>query len=469
MSITVTLYTFSKRENSTAQPSTGTDYYCVLKQPTSIINPTLELSAADITSYNYAYIAAFGRYYFMKDITSVANNLWQITLEVDPMATYKTQIGNSSEYVLRSASSYDNTIMDSLYPTKAVCTLQEGTSVAVFNTAQITFILGIINNSTYNKAGAVQYLAMNNQQIADFMQYLLGIDIANDTDTLLQLMQNLNTAVQDGIARSLMKPNEFIVESYALPYTPDVDSLVTVKCGWWTTTNTAYVVRPRTNHISIGSGSLALPRHPQASTRGDYLNAAPYTRYTLNLGPFGIYAVDTTKLCSVSTIEYDVYGDNFGNVTCELSAGGVIIDKLTACVKNPFAVGQVNMDALGAMSSGIATASSLSGAIQSGGESGVGSTASNVISSINTLLPQVTRQGSQGNFANVFPNFRSYGEHYSVVDEDLAQRGRPLCQKVTINTLSGYILVSDPDVSIPGTAEENSMIKNYMSNGFFYE
>lgn len=468
--ITVTLYTFSKRENSTATPSgSGTDFSCALKAPTSIINPTLELAAADLTSFNYAYIAAFHRYYFMRDIVSLNNGRWEITLECDVLATYKTEIGGSSEYVLRSASSYDNTIMDSLYPTKAVCTLQEGTSVAVFSPAQITFILGIINNSTYNKAGAVQYLAMDNQQIGDFMQYLLGIDIANDTDSLLQLMQNLNTAVQDGVARSLMKPNEFIVESYALPYTPDVDSLVTVKCGWWTTTNTAYVIRPRTNHISIGSGSLALPRHPQAATRGDYLNAAPYTRYTLNLGPFGIYGVDTTKLCSVSTIEYDVYGDNFGNVTCELSAGGVIIDKLTACVKNPFAVGQVNMDALGAMSSGIATASSLSGAIQSGGETGVGSTASNVISSINTLLPQVTRQGSQGNFANVFPNFRSYGEHYSVVDEDITHRGRPYCKAVQISTLSGYILVSDPDVSIPGTAEENSKIKGYMSTGFYYE
>ena len=88
MSITVTLYTFSKRENSTAQPSTGTDFYCVLKQPTSIINPTLEISASDITGYNYAYIAAFGRYYFMKDITSGVN--YNEKLNNVKLETFKT-------------------------------------------------------------------------------------------------------------------------------------------------------------------------------------------------------------------------------------------------------------------------------------------------------------------------------------------------------------------------------------------
>lgn len=470
MSISVKLATFSKRENSTAQYSgTWTEYNCVLKEGCSIITPRIELyTTTDIHAFNYAYISAFSRYYFVRDFTYY-REMVVLSLECDVLATYKSNIGSSSEYVLRSASNYDGKIIDTLYPAKAECTLQEGTSVGVFSTAQITFIIGVINNEQSNKAGAVQYYAMDSTQMYDFMQFLLGSDSAIQMDTFLGTLSNLNQSIQDSVARSMINPASYIVESYALPYTPDTANLSTVKVGWWELANAATVIRPRTNKIDIGSGTytLQLPRHPQASTYGDYLNSAPYTRYTLVLGPFGIYALDATKVSSVSSVNVNVYGDNFGNVTCEIEAGGVIIDKLTACVKNPFAVGQVSIDALGAMSSGIAIASDLAKNIDNPEDKTFNF--SNIMTAVNALLPQVTRQGSQGNFSNVFPNFRSIAEHYTIVDDDLSQRGRPLCKKVQISTLSGYILVSDADISIPGTKEENTQIKSYMDSGFYYE
>ena len=474
----ITFYQLVKRENSTAQPGAGTTsktYDCKLKEDTSIIEPSILIvkeslqSYTDLLAYNYAYIADFGRYYFVRNVISVSNVLVEFILEVDALASFKTEIGNASEYVLRAASSYDGNIIDTLFPAKTECTIVEGSSVGVFSTAEITFILGVINNESSNKAGAVQYYAMDATQMHSFMEFLLGDDSAIQMDSFLSTISNLNQAVQDGIARSMINPASYIVESYALPYAPDVDQLSVVKCGWWTLAETGNVIRPRTNHINIGAGTftLNLPRHPQAATRGDYLNCAPYTRYTLLLGPFGVYSLDSTKCASVSSVNCNVYGDNFGNVTCEIELGGVIVDRLTACVKNPFAVGQVNVDALGAMSSGVAIACDLQKNIANPEEKSFN--VGNLMSAVNALMPQVTRQGAQGNFSNVFPNFRSIAEHYTVVDDDLTQRGRPLCQKKTISTLSGYILVSDPDIAISGTAEENTRIKSYMANGFFYE
>lgn len=475
----ITFYQFVKRENSTAQPGAGAmskTYDCKLKEDTSIIEPSILIvkeaaqSYTDLLSYNYAYIADFGRYYFVRNVISVSNVMVEFILEVDSLASYKTDIGNSSEYVLRSASSYDGDIIDTLYPAKAECTLVEGTSIGVFNTAEITFIIGVINNEQSNKAGAVQYYAMDSTQMYDFMQFLLGSDSAIQMDTFLGTISNLNQAIQDSVARSMINPASYIVESYALPYTPDTASLATIKVGWWELANAATVIRPRTNHIDIGSGlyTLQLPRHPQAATRGNYLNSAPFTRYSLNLGPFGVYALDATKLAGQTSVNVRVFGDNFGNVTCNIEAGGVVIDRLTACVKCPFAVGQVNIDALGAMAAGVAIASDLQSNIKEP-EGEKSFNFGNIMSAVNALMPQVTRQGSQGNFSNVFPDFKSIAEHYTVVDDDLAQRGRPLCQKVQISTLSGYILVSDPDIAISGTAEENTRIKSYMANGFFYE
>ena len=72
---------------------------CLLKSPTSVHNPVVRVqsSASDIPSYNYMYIQDLGRYYFIEDITSVNNDIWDITGRVDPLETYKDDIlGNSA-------------------------------------------------------------------------------------------------------------------------------------------------------------------------------------------------------------------------------------------------------------------------------------------------------------------------------------------------------------------------------------
>ena len=69
----VNLYTFSKRENSTKQPtaSTATAFTCVLKDASGVLAPTIKLdpTIGNPRSYNYAYIADFGRYYYVRDWT----------------------------------------------------------------------------------------------------------------------------------------------------------------------------------------------------------------------------------------------------------------------------------------------------------------------------------------------------------------------------------------------------------------
>lgn len=65
----------------------------VLKRDTSILRPVLLInSAQDIYTYNYMYISEFGRYYFIDDIRSINNNMWEISAHVDVLETYKTQI-----------------------------------------------------------------------------------------------------------------------------------------------------------------------------------------------------------------------------------------------------------------------------------------------------------------------------------------------------------------------------------------
>ena len=385
------------------------------------------------------------------------------------MATYKTEIGNASEYVLRAASSYDGDIVDDLYPTKGIITRAANQSTGVpFSLNDIGYIIGSINNETTNKFGAVQYYLMDTTNIGLLMQYLLGqnLDVCQDTESLIV---GLSVEIQNGIARALANPAQYIVDSYAIPYASklDVDNSATVKTGYWVAPASGSPLL--TNYsIAIDSGTIDLDQHPQAATRGNYLNGSPYTRHWLCLGPFGIYALDASRFINVHQVEYSVSGDQFGNVRCDISCQGARIDRLYANVKCPFPLAQVSVDAFGAAQSAIAMTEKMSG-ISAGKEDTPYGGLSSIVNFAHSLMPQVTRSGSQGTMSGIFGNFIAVSEFMEVVDDDITHRGRPLCQQKTISTLSGYILVSDPDIAIPGTAEENAKIKSYMASGFYYE
>lgn len=65
-----------------------------LRNESSVINPTILIETTNPSSYNYAYIPEFGRYYFITDMVSVRTNLWRMSLSVDVLMSFKTQILN---------------------------------------------------------------------------------------------------------------------------------------------------------------------------------------------------------------------------------------------------------------------------------------------------------------------------------------------------------------------------------------
>lgn len=66
---------------------------CVLKDGTSIENPIILLTNYnDIHDFNYMYIVEWERYYFITDIVSVRNGLWEIHAHVDVLMSFATEI-----------------------------------------------------------------------------------------------------------------------------------------------------------------------------------------------------------------------------------------------------------------------------------------------------------------------------------------------------------------------------------------
>ena len=109
MSITVTLKNNSSPVEKIGKTLTaGTDFTCVLKEGTSILRPTLVLSSSsNLGSFNYMYISDFSRYYFIDDIVSLHNNLWEVSGHVDVLETYAAQIKTNTAVIKRQQTKYN--------------------------------------------------------------------------------------------------------------------------------------------------------------------------------------------------------------------------------------------------------------------------------------------------------------------------------------------------------------------------
>lgn len=84
-------------------------------RPVIRVTPTTAATQTKIlTQCNYVYIAALGRYYFVTDITGVANSLIEISLRVDVLFSWKTAILAQSVIVSRNEKEYALYLDDSV-------------------------------------------------------------------------------------------------------------------------------------------------------------------------------------------------------------------------------------------------------------------------------------------------------------------------------------------------------------------
>lgn len=83
-----------------------------LREATSILNPTIKIEGlTDIDKINYMYIPEFGRYYFVNDIRSIRNNLFEVSAHVDVLMTYAEEI-KQQRGVIRRQENVWNTYLD---------------------------------------------------------------------------------------------------------------------------------------------------------------------------------------------------------------------------------------------------------------------------------------------------------------------------------------------------------------------
>ena len=473
--ITATFYTFSKKENSTAQPSSGTSLYVEIKDASSIFFPLIMLNrgAAAAPSFNYCYIPDFGRYYYITDWTW-DRGLWIATLKCDVLATYKTNIGSASLYALRSSYSYDGSIPDHFYPTKAGCTFSKSDdwniSISGFSGC---FVIGVVSKD--GDFGSLKYYVVNSTNLT-----ALTTALCSDIVTTINNFDPTDASLE--LQKALIDPLSYIKSCVYIPLTPSevvnavpsgsisvTDQQIMVS-SWPITTAVGRVLSKPNPYASL-SGSITIPKHPQSATRGKFVNNSPYTSMWLVAPGFGIIDLDTTCLTDESTLSLGLKIDlptGLGILTISNSVGE--IHRLTSNVGVPVQLSQILSNYVGAAVNTVGAVGSIIGGAMSGNIGGaISGAASGIGSAIESLYPKVQSVGSGGSYADIPRAIHLIAQFFSIVDDDITHHGRPLCQNITPSNYPGYLLIQDGDIAISGTQEEAQEIKKYLESGFYYE
>lgn len=111
----IVLYNNSAEPNRVDKSSFITQKYRIsitLKDSASVTNMSIRLKLNNNPDFNYAYIPLFNRYYFITDIKSIRNNIWEISLSVDVLMTYKDAIYEQIGFIDRNEYEYNNDIID---------------------------------------------------------------------------------------------------------------------------------------------------------------------------------------------------------------------------------------------------------------------------------------------------------------------------------------------------------------------
>lgn len=497
MPFNVNFYTFSKKQRSTAVPSgTGKTVSCHANQTLDILAPEIILDwrqeSGLPTVYNYARISDFGRWYW---ITGWRNDggIWSASLKVDPLASWKTQIGANSCYVYRSSSAYNLRLTDTAYPQMTKprrLTVQlpkvwtvggENESGAARDT--FTVVAGIIGGND------TRFYAMT---WANWRRFYTTLFSANYYEAVLGQFG----ATEYPEAKVAINPLQFIASAvivplgigptlnlrYSIDYASAVSSIpvgnVSVSPGAFTAYSLSDNQDQWSNTITLGSDFW----HPQADERGDWLNYSPATEYTFYFPPIGEIPLQPEMIDGADSITYIVYPDYKANAAL-LDIRSNFSDPIR---EYPLFRGEFSLGTGIKLSNVLTTgtwaktaeylmgtkANSIPGVAMHLGQflPVVGGVMNNgVENALHGMSPKLFSTGQFGSTAMMGGQPRLIVTHWIYAPDDLNCKGRPLCDIRQLSAIPGFITAEADELSIPCTDPELAEIREAVSSGFWYE
>lgn len=462
MSISIKLWNFTKRHNSTSRPTGSgfTQFDVVFKTPTSVNNPIILLQSSTFPNFNYMTIDTFNTYYYIDDIVINANNLFEIRCSIDALATAKPYIGTTSAFVKYSTSNFDEYLKDD----RILATSELSTEVGVTTLNEISTGFG---------TATTQWILTTFSDLDGLCSY------AVNTNTIMYLSQKLTqdgTSVWGSIEQLFGDAKGSIVDLKMIPFTQSAlqtanviaDNSSPIHLGDYDTNQTGFIVDQYLYEIS-DVVTFSMPT--------DFTRCSPYTQAKLFLPLIGTVDISLDEFTSGIIGFHYVINISNGNVSVQIQNGGgpssangrqIATYNGNCALSMPLAFQQIN-----GLNAVTAAATAVAG-IASGGALTVAGIAGSVAGMTNAFTRSTSVTNSfSGNFAGAGGNKVRVMLFKHGLSENPANMatlyGRPCAKVLQMNTLTGYVQTSQFSLVAPLDNAIVQAVNAAMDSGVYLE
>ena len=278
--------------------------------------------------------------------------------------------------------------------------------------------------------------------------------------------------ISDQLLKVLFNPLQYIVSCVWYPFsiipdeTGNLTKLDTTPIGWWELDVPCYQLNTTLKYFT---STVPVTKHPQAASRGEYLNKQPFTTYTLYYPGVGSIVLDPSLITTDNVVAQCAVDLIANQARLTISSSGLVSVQYSQ-IGVPIQLAQMAEQSLSMIGDFAKGATSVASSAAKGDVFGaLGNVFDMVGNAVNHAYPQTTVASSNGSIVGLSYTVQLKTICYRLVDEDNADLGRPLCKVRKISDVPGYQMIMHADVTIAGTREENQMIKDYMESGYFYE
>lgn len=185
MSHTIYAGNVSKRKNSTLQPSLSTSFDVLLKTPTSLHTPTFTISTS---SFDYNYLKWDDRYYFVTDVVARNNGLFEVSAVVDVLATFKSDILASTQFVSYSSYKTSDWLADMRIPVQQNTLTKTSTALTGILSTIGTYVLTVVGEN-----GCAMYATQNQHDLDQLLADIATWELDGITDAISNIVTPIAT------------------------------------------------------------------------------------------------------------------------------------------------------------------------------------------------------------------------------------------------------------------------------------
>lgn len=456
----------------------------VLRDGTSVLHPIIVIEYMSVPSFNYAYIEKFKRYYYVTDVGSVVNNIWSISLDVDVLMSFGTQIRNCSAMVERNEYYYYLHVIDThRQPTTEVIYVDRPNGYRTFDPTGLTdysynYVLnisstgtGILTHDPYPDISPLVRAKMSDMIRTSYLYAFAKYEL----DGLMRYVYS--SSFWDTVTKLFANPSDAIISLIGYPMDIKAHDTGGGVLGPG--------VARYADHESLGfeayyiNGSYDcvwnLGTLNTSSVYNDWRDYPPAARWRIFLPYCGWFDVDPNKLAHGAKIQYIV---ELTTGKCKavvsklrstrdqiiLTADGQIGYSIPISSTNLESVMRNDAQILGNMLTGQIASLAMgnpAGAVMAG--------AGGLMSSLNNTLSfrGVAGTGIMGRFLPYEPRLVIEQQLYTDEGTNYAHlEGRPLHETVGLSSLSGFTVCSSVDLAgVTATKPELDQIETDLKGG----